>query len=333
MPLHVATSYEFGRVIARAIHAPVCYVTENLLLGPCANDPEEHVQIRSAFWDLRGRDLTRFRASFRALRAAIHSRERVVIWTTRCLADTAALMWLCAWRLVPWPQEPDLDLVVLGPDPGPTAMLARINLRVRGEDVRRGLEDVRPLSLARVQRLARAWRKLTSRAPASVSGAGRVDQDRRDLLDLAAYEASFFPRLEAGRLALSRFDALFFSCLGDDWRTPLEVYVHESAAGQELQRWMYHTGDVFLSTRMAQWAQHRGTEAALESKPERPERGSLLAARYRVSKVGQAIRREGLQEVPQGPSMAVFGTTAYDPLAPWVVVDDQAGGPSFRLRK
>jgi hypothetical protein len=31
--------------------------------------------------------------------------------------------------------------------------------------------------------------------------------------------------------------------------------------------------------------------------------------------------------------MAVFGAVAYDPLAPWVVVDDQAGGPSFRLRK
>jgi hypothetical protein len=333
MTLHIATSYEFGSVVARAIHSPVCWVSENLLLGPCAADPEDHARMRSDFWDLRGRDLTRFRASFRALRAAIRSRERVVIWTTRCLADTAALRWLCAWRLLQWPLQPDLDLVVLGPDPGPVTGVDRINVRVRGADVRRGLDDVHPLSLTRVRRLARAWRKLTSPVPASVSGAGRVDQDHTDLVDLATYEATFFPRLDAGRLVLSRFDELVFSCLGDDSLTPVQVFVHDSAAGKALQRLMYHTGDVFLGTRMAQWAEHRGTEAAMESQPERPERGAMLAARYQLSKVGQAIRREGLREVAQGPSMAVFGATAYDPLAPWVAVGGEAGGPSFQLRR
>jgi hypothetical protein len=332
MTLHIATSYEFGGVIARAIHAPVCFVTENLLLGPCATDPEEHAQARSDFWDLHGRDLTRFRASFRDLRTAIHSRDRVVIWTTRCLADTAALWWLCAWRLLRWPLQPDLDLVVLGPDPGPKAGLERINIRVRGADVRRGLGNVRALSLTRVQRMARNWRKLTGHAPVSVPGGVPVDQDRRDLLDLATYEAGFFPRLEAGRLLLSRFDKLVFSCLGDDCLTPVEVYVHPSAAGEELTKWMYHTGDVFLATRLAQWAEHRGMDAALESQPMRPE-NVMLAARYRLSKVGEAIRRQGLQEIAQGPSLAVFGAVAYDPLAPWVLVDERGGRPSFRLRE
>jgi hypothetical protein len=332
MTLHVATSHKFGGAVARAIHRPVCFVTENLLLGPCAVDPEEHARIRADYWDLRGRELTRFRASFRGLRAAIASRERVVIWTTRCLADTAALWWLCAWRLHQWPLQPDLDVVTLGPDPGPVTGLDRINVRVRGADVHRGLDEMRPLSLTRVRSLARAWRKLASRVPPSVPETGRVDQDHADLLDLATYGAGFFPRLESGRLALSRFDALFFSCLGDDWLTPLEVYVQASTAGEELTRLMAHTGDVLLGTRMAKWAEHGGPHAALESKPERPERGPLLAARYRVSRVGEAIRREGLREVAQAPSLAVFGATAYDPGAPWVVVEEQGGGPIFRLR-
>jgi hypothetical protein len=329
MTLHIATSHQFGSVAARALHAPVGFVTENLLLGPSAADPDEHAQKRTDFWDLRGRELTRFRTGLRDLGAAIHSSDRVTIWTTPCLAHTAALFWLCAWRLRCWPRQPDLDLVVLGPDPGPVAGLDRINTRVKGDDVRRGQGDVRPLSLARVQRLARGWRKLTGVAPLSAPEAGRVDQEHRDLLDLATYEAGFFPRLGARGPALSRFDELVFSCLGDDALTPVDVFAHDSAAGEELRKWLDHTGDVFLATRLSQWAQHRGAEAALESEPVRPER-RMLEARYRLSKVGQAIRRQGLQEIGQGPPVAVFGAVAYDPLAPWVVLDDSAAGPSMR---
>ena len=127
------------------------------------------------------------------------------------------------------------------------------------------------------------------------------------------------------------FDGLLFSCLGDDLRTPVEVFTHASAAGKKLRKWAYHTGDVLTSSRLAAWAEHRGAEAALESEPWRPERGPVLAARYRLSRVGQAIRRKGLAEVGQGPQVQVFGAVAYDPLAPWVVVEDKAGGPSFRL--
>ncbi len=219
MTLHIATSRELGGVVARAIHAPVCSVSENLLVGPSAADPEEHPRARADFWDLHGRDLTRARRSFRDLRAAIRSRQRVVLWTTRDLADTAALWWLCAWRLLRRPLQPDLDLVVLGPDAGP--------------------------------------------------------------------------------------------------------------ATEELRRWTTHTGDAFLATRLAQWAEHHGGEAAVESEPARPERGVMLASRYRLSKIGEAIRRQGLRGIAQGPSLAIFGVVAYDPLAPWVVVAEQTGRLGF----
>ncbi|MFT3766694.1 MAG: hypothetical protein QM820_14440 [Minicystis sp.] len=330
MTLHIATSHEFGGVIARTLRTPVCFVTENLLLGPCAGDPEEHARVRSDFWNLRGQDRARFRAAFRDLGAAIQSRDRLVLWTTRSLADTAALWWLCAWRLLHRPLQPTLDLVVLGPDPGTAIGLDRINIRVRADDVRRGLDQFRPLSLTRARRMARGWRKLTGHAPLSVPAGGRVDQDRRDLLDLAAYEAGFFPRLTARGLALSRFDELIFSCLGDDGLTPVEVFVHDSVAGKELRRWMPHTGDVLLATRLAQWAEHRGEEAALQREPVRPE-NAMMAARYRLSKVGKAIRRRGLQEIAQGPPLPVFGAVAYAPLAPWAVVGEQGGSPRLEL--
>jgi hypothetical protein len=146
---------------------------------------------------------------------------------------------------------------------------------------------------------------------------------------VANYEAGFFPRLGPRGLALSRFDELVFSCIGDDALTPVDVFAHDSAAGEELRRWLTHTGDVFLATRLSQWAQHRGAEAALESEPVRPDR-RMLEARYRLSKVGQAIRRQGLQDIGQGPPVAVFGAVAYAPLAPWVVLDDAATGPSLQ---
>lgn len=333
MTHHIAASHEFGGVIARAIHAPVCSVIENLLVGPCATDPEVHARARSDFWDLHGRDLARSRASFRALGAAIRAPDPLVIWTTRSLADTAAVRWLCAWRLLCQPREPNVSLVVLGPGSDRSAGLDRINIRVRAEDVRRSLDSARRLSLTRMRGMSRGWRALTRGSPISIPAGGRVDQDRMDLVDLSLYEAGFFPRIERRGLALSRFDELVFSCLErDDWLTPVKVFVHDSAAGEELRKWMPHTGDVFLASRLAQWAAHGGTESALEREPVRPE-NVMLAAQYRLSKVGKAIGRRGLREIGQAPPLSVFGAVAYDPLAPWVVVGPLVGPPRFELRE
>lgn len=328
MTLHIATSHTIGGVIARAVHAPVRYVTENLLLGPSAADPEEHAELRLAFWDLRGRDRTRFRAAFRDLREAIHASERLVLWTTSSLSDAAALSWLCAWRSQSRPPQPGLDIVRLGPDPGAAAWLDRITIHVKGADIRRALDDVRPLSPARMERIARGWRRLTRSSPVSLPARGGAGEERRDLADLAAYQAGLFPRIEGSRLALSRFDALLFACLGDEARTPVDVFVHKSRAGEELRRWMYHTGDLFLARRLSQWAEHGGPEAALESEPVRPE-NTMLEARYRLSRAGKAMRRRGLAAMDEAPPIPIFGAVAYDPRAPWVVTGEDAAGPRF----
>lgn len=303
------------------------FVSDNWLVGPCASDPEAHARARCDFWGFKGRERTRFVNSFHEINQALASRQRLVLWTSRLGSDTAASWALCAFRLLRWPDRPNVDLIVLG---GPAAADDAVGvgggfIRVTPADVRRGLEHVHALSLTRVREMALFWRKLSGRSPILSGKAGGAARARRALFGLGSYQASFFPRFDGRALALSRFDDLVFSCLGKDWMTPADVFVHRSPGGDELRdKWMPLTGDGFLAMRMRQWAEHRGAEAALESTPYRPDR-PMLEARYRLSSAGEAIKRHGLAEIAQGAPLPVWGVTAYDPLAPWVVVEDHAG--------
>ncbi len=125
-------------------------------------------------------------------------------------------------------------------------------------------------------------------------------------------------------VGLSRFDELLFSCLDKEWSAPVGVFVHRSPAGEELRNWLTLTGDVFLAMRLRQWTGHHGAKAALESEPYQPE-NIMKEARYRLSDAGHAIQRHGLAEIAQGAPLPVWGVMAYDPAAPWVVVNDDAG--------
>ncbi|WP_437763142.1 hypothetical protein WME77_34575 [Sorangium sp. So ce764] len=102
----------------------------------------------------------------------------------------------------------------------------------------------------------------------------------------------------------------------------MDVLMDGSSAGAELMKhWMIRIGDFFFAMRLRQWAEHRGAGAALESVPHRTDRAPMLEARYRLTTVGDKIKRHGLADIAQGPPLPVWGVTAYDPLAPWVVVD------------
>jgi hypothetical protein len=327
MPIHLATSSNIGRAVRRALRVPVHFAPDNLLLGPCAADPDVHNEARVRYWDLNRGERARFRASCRALMEALASRSHLVLWTSRLWSDVVALWARCAWRLELRPLDPKIDLVVLG-SPSDNAF-GRGYIPVKGADVRRGLESVRPLSLTRVREMALFWRKLTSPSPILASAGRRGGREREDLLTIGAYQAAFFPRLHASRLDLSRFDNLLFSCIGDQWSSSVDVLVRKSAAGKELWKWSNHIGDVIFATRLQAWAAHNGDRAALDSKPYRPER-PMLEYQYKLSAVGEKILRDGLDDVAQGVPLPVGGAVAYDPLAPWVVVADSADRESLR---
>jgi hypothetical protein len=145
-------------------------------------------------------------------------------------------------------------------------------------------------------------------------------------MELGTYQARFFPRVDGRALTLSRFDELLFSCLDKDWVTPVDVFMHRSSVGDELRRWSTLTGDFLFATRLRQWAEHRGAEAALESVPYREPR-TMLEARYRLTAAGDAIKRHGLAEIGQGAPLQVWGAIAYSAADPWVVVTNDAGRP------
>ncbi len=318
MPVHIATSSDIGRAARRALRVPVHFVPDNLLVGPCAAEPDAHLEARARYWDFNRGERARFRASSRTLMEAIASRPRLVIWTSRLWSDVVALWSFCAWRLHRWPLKPRIDVIVLGA-PSDHAF-GRGSLRVTSAELRRGLDEVRPHSLTRAKAMALFWRTLASRTPVLASRV-RLGRGREDLVTIGTYHAAFYPRLDASRLVLSRFDHLLFSCVEDQWRTPLDVLMRRGAGGAELREWSNHTGDLFIASRLREWAVHDGACAAFESRSYRPER-HLLECQYKLSAVGEKILRDGFDDLAQGAPLPVGGGVAYAPAAPWALRDD-----------
>lgn len=321
MTIHLATSMDIGKVVRRALRLAVHFVPDNLLVGPCGSDPGTHIKQRCEFWGLEGRERTQFRSAFDKLIGALKSRRRIVVWTSGLWSDRLALWALCAWWLAFRDQNSDLlEVVVVGD--APKDGFSRGFVRMTPGDARRALDNARAQSLTRTQQMARYWRKVSGRYPILSAVGARAGRTRKDLAELGAYQAGYFPRMGECAIQLSRFDELLFSCLDKDWRTPADVFVHRSSAGEELRaKWMTRTGDIFLALRLQKWAEHRGADAALECVPHRPDR-SMLEARYRLSKAGDAIKEHGLAEIAQGAPLAVWGVLAYNATEPWVVVNN-----------
>lgn len=327
MTIHIATSEDIGRAARRGLRLPIHFVSDNLLVGPCAKDPELHAEQRGLFWGLQGRELSRFRSSFAKLSTALQAHQPLVLWSSPLWSDTVMLWAICAWRLYHRPAAPDMQIILLG-DAQETGF-AHGSIRLKPADMRLSLDNARSLSLTRIQDMARSWRKLCGRSPL-LSGA-RAQPGQRYLVELGAYQAAFFPRRKDARtLSLSRFDELLFSCLGDTWATPLELFIHPSMAGEELRKWLTHTGDIFLAMRLRQWALHLGDKAALKSDPCQPG-NPMNEARYSLSQMGDMLKRNGLADISQGAPLRVWGARAYDPKAPWVLVADSIGQESLLL--
>jgi hypothetical protein len=330
MTIHVTTDGEMRDAIRRGLRLPVRFMDDNLLEGPCASYPEVHCEQRLDYWDFQGQERIPLRSRFYDVIKSLKSRQRVVVWTSGLWSDRLMLWALCAWRLRYRHEHPDLDVVVLGDAPEDGFRGGFV--RVEPADVRRGLDDARALPLAEVQDMARSWRKVSGRSPVLFAEGRRPGQAREDLATLGAHQAAFFPRMNGKALTLSWFDELLFSCLDKVWSTPADVFLHSSAAGKELREgWGRRIGDLSLANRLRQWAKYGGDESALESVPYREQR-VMLEARYRLTAVGQEIKKNGLSSIGQAPPQPMWGVTAYDPTDPWVVVDYSAG-QSLRIRR
>jgi hypothetical protein len=322
MTVHVATSSEIAEAVRRGCRVPVRAVSDNPLVGPCSLDPETHSEQRCRFWGLRGGERAQFRASFRKLMEAAQSDQQVLVWTSRLWSDTVALWGFCAWRLHHQSEAPGIGLIVLG-EAHETGFGCG-SFRLDPADTRRAQDRAQPLPPATLQEMARRWQTLTEDAPVLASRGEPI----ADLAELGAYQAAFFPRMSHHGFSLSRFDDLLFSCVDEQGATPAQVFLSRTTAGDELRRWMPLVGDVFLAMRLRQWAEHSGAAPALTSEPEQPEH-VMKAARYRLSDYGRTLWQRGLAGLAQGAPLSMWGCTAYDSAAPWVVTTGDTG-ESFR---
>ncbi|MEZ4302060.1 MAG: hypothetical protein R3B70_44430 [Polyangiaceae bacterium] len=70
--------------------------------------------------------------------------------------------------------------------------------------------------------------------------------------------------------------------LSDKWMTPVDVYCHESQAGEELQQWFLGTGDLFTDYR---------------------------------------LRDDGLGQLSDAPALSIAGIEVYAPSSPRVIAE------------
>jgi hypothetical protein len=315
MSVHIATSPDIAKGVARVVRSPVPSVPENLMLGPSALDAAAHIEARCAFWAFDARERARFRRAYDALRSAVEEGAQVTVWTSPLWQDRLMLWALGAWRARRGGAP--VSVVMLSAASSHAADIGAGSLRITAADVRAGV-----LAEAHADVLLRRWEQITASTP--VLAGLTVDAE---MVEMGRFQAEFLPRRHGAGLALSRVDGLLFACLGEAEKTPVEVLVTRSSAGDELRRVSEYIGDVFIARRLSEWS-HRG---ALDATPHRPER-LMNEARYRISTTGWSLVGDGLDNVTQAPPLSIWGTRAYDPAALWVVTTGPGGAEDMVVR-
>jgi len=332
MTLHIATSLYVRPDVRRGMRLPVAFLSDGWLMGPCARDPEVHVRIRAdfwAFWPSSKGERAAYTASYRRGLKTLAADEPIVVWSSPMWNDRVAVWALCSFRLLYRPTQPDLSLVVVGEvvPADPPLLFDEGYVRVNPALVRRAWESVRPLSASQVREKARFWKKLTAPAPILSGKPLRETPSRKELFEMGAYQAAFFPRLSERGLSLSTLDAVLLGCVNETPSSPAQIIGREGEQG-EILKWMHLTGDIILFERLAQWAKH-GPSPALHAEPWQAPNG-WQTARYTLTSAGRAILRDGLTSIHQAPPLPIWGATAYDPEEPWVVVEEAGNRPHLR---
>lgn len=331
MTLPIATSYHVGDTVRASGRTSVRFVSDALLVGPCTTDLHAHLRMRADFWADDPPQEQAMRASYRRALAALDSAQPVLVWTSPSWNDRVALWALCSYRLERWPEQPSLSLICVGTHDERDAELSfgigEVTL-VPAMITRDLHRTARPLSLRQIREKARFWKRLSSPCPILGGKPRRETSANKELLELGAYQAGFFPRQtkQTGRgLSLSTLDSLLFASVNDTPSSPAEILGRENATSEELWRWMHLTGDIPIFKRLAQWTEH----GALAAKPWTAPNG-WETAKYSFTDLGHSLLQDGLTSLTQAPPFPIWGVTGYDPHNPWVVVDEAGKWPHLR---
>lgn len=328
---HIVFSPPGGDRLSRIGAAKVVRAFDTLVIGPCRRDPAEHARARRAWWhtpkefDQLYKPKTRWEPP-------------VVVWVSASIAERVNLWRTCSWLRHRGIATRDVFIIELDPTPlshvpeEPPPPFDGISSVAHHPDavLLERLRAARPWPSARYDRAVRLWDQYVDSDPSRfVRSCTRGVKGFSELAPLWTFLSAFFPRRTGGgALRLGRFDELLLTVLSDKWMTPVDVYVHRSQAGEELQQWLLATGDLFTDHRLAQWAQH-GSGAVERAPGPRPPGHPMLSSVYRLTDVGRRFRDDGLQQLSDAPPLPIAGIEAYAPSSPWVLAE---GGQLIRLQ-
>lgn len=324
---HVAFDTPTAERLVKLGASNVVRAADNLLLGPSRRDAQAHARLRSAWWKST-EEWDRLYAP------DVRWEPPVVVWVSASLAEHVNL-----WRTCSLLRDVGLshrDVLILdldrapGGDPDHDPLGCSQTVAYRPDEVLLArLAEARPWPRARYNHAVNLWLRyvdpdLSGFARTCVRGLAGFPE----LATVWSLVSSFFPRrTRDGALHLSRFDELLMmNRLSTDWRTPVDVYVRGPDAWEQL---VCCTGDIFVSMRLEQWASH-GTPPAVERSPWRQPNNPMMAFVYRLGARGLALQA-GVATLADAPPLPMAGALAYDPLAPWVVIEEQGGRAGFRL--
>lgn len=142
-----------------------------------------------------------------------------------------------------------------------------------------------------------------------------------ELANLLIFYARMYPSSFRGntrQLRLSFLDQFILDGLStEDWKRPVDII---RANQDRFLFFMKLNGDLWISSRLQDWAEHDKGEPLVRERQERGGVNSHTWRAYLLTARGQAVRDQGLKSVADAPRLSIGGCVVHDPERPWVSV-------------